>query len=81
MLINNILTGYLNIYIVTYLNNIFIYLGNLKNHKKYIKNILERLLIKQLRYKSKKYKFYTKKVDFLGFIIRINGISINPKKI
>jgi hypothetical protein len=29
----------------------------------------------------KKYKFYTKKTDFVGFIIKLKQISINLKKI
>ena len=29
----------------------------------------------------KKYKFYTKKTDFIGFIIKLKQISMDPKKI
>ena len=29
----------------------------------------------------KKCKFYTKKTNFIGFIIKLKQISINPKKI
>ena len=29
----------------------------------------------------KKYKFYTKKTNFIKFIIKLKQISINPKKI
>ena len=29
----------------------------------------------------KKYEFYTKKTNFIGFIIKLRQISINPKKI
>ena len=29
----------------------------------------------------KKCEFYTKKTNFIGFIIKLNQISINPKKI
>ena len=29
----------------------------------------------------KKYKFYTKKTDFIGFIIKLGQISIDLKKI
>ena len=81
MLINNILVEYLDIYTMIYLNNIFIYSKNLKDHRKYIENILEQLLIRQLRYKSKKYEFHKKKINFLRFIIRIDGIKIDSKKI
>jgi hypothetical protein len=30
---------------------------------------------------AKKYKFYTKKTDFMGFIIKLKQISIDLKKI
>jgi len=29
----------------------------------------------------KKYKFFIKKTDFIGFIIKLGKISINPKKV
>ena len=29
----------------------------------------------------KKYEFYTKKTNFIGFIIKLKQISIDPKKI
>ena len=29
----------------------------------------------------KKYKFYTKKTNFVKFIIKLKQISINPKKL
>ena len=41
ILINNILAEYLDIYTVIYLDNILIYSENLKDYRKYIKNILE----------------------------------------
>ena len=80
-LINNTLIGYLDIYIVAYLDNILIYLKNLKNHWRHVKNVLKWLLIKQLRCKSEKYEFHKKEVDFLRFVVKINGIKIDPKKI
>ena len=81
ILINNILAEYLDIYTVIYLNNIFIYFRNLEDHRRHIEDVLTQFLVKQLRYKSKKYKFHKKKMNFLGFVIRINGIKINPEKI
>ena len=81
ILINDILVRYLDIYTVAYLNNILIYSDNLKDHQKHIMDVLEQLFVRQLRYKSEKYKFYQKKVEFLGFIVEINGIQIDPEKV
>ena len=41
ILINDILAGYLDIYAITYLDNILIYSEDLKDHRRYIKDILE----------------------------------------
>ena len=80
-LINDTLTECLDIYAVAYLNNIFIYLENLENHQGHVEDVLKRFLVRQLRYKSEKYEFHKKEMDFLRFIIRINGIKIDSEKI
>ena len=79
--INYILKEYLNDFIIVYLNNIIIYLNSEKKYKEYIKQVLSRLYKKNMPVIIKKYKFYTKKTNFVGFIIKLKQISINPKKI
>ena len=64
-----------------YLDNIIIYLNSEKEHEKYIKWVLSRLYKENIPVVIKKYKFYTKKTDFVGFIIKLGQISIDLKKI
>ena len=66
---------------MVYLNNIIIYLNSKKEHKKYIKWVLKRLYKENMPIIVKKYKFYTKKTNFIGFIIKPGQISIDLKKI
>ena len=66
---------------MVYLNNIIIYLNSEKEYKKYIKWVLKKLYKKDMPVIIKKYKFYTKKTNFIGFIIKLKQISINLKKI
>ena len=40
-MINNVLKKHLNIVVITYLNDIFVYFKNLKKHKKHVKTILQ----------------------------------------
>jgi hypothetical protein len=47
----------------------------------YIKQVLEILAEKRFRLKLSKYNFYTKEIMFLGYIITLKKISLNPKKI
>ena len=66
---------------MVYLNNIIIYLNSKQEHKKRIKWVLKRLYKKDIPVIIKKYKFYTKKTNFIGFIIKLKQININLKKI
>ena len=66
---------------MVYLDNIIIYLNSKKEYKKYIKWILGRLYKENILVIIKKCKFYTKKTDFVGFIIKLKQISMDLKKI
>ena len=66
---------------MAYLDNIIIYLNNKQEYKEYIKWVLKRLYKKDIPIIIKKYKFYTKKTNFIGFIIKLKQISIDLKKI
>ena len=56
---------------MAYLDNIIIYLNIKKKYKKYIKQVLRRLYNKNISIIIEKYKFYIKKTDFMGFIIKL----------
>ena len=79
--INYILRKYLDNFIIAYLNNIIIYLNSKKEYKEYIKWVLKRLYKENMPVVIKKYKFYTKKTDFVEFIIKLKQISMDLKKI
>jgi len=66
---------------MAYLDDIIIYLNSKKEYKKYVKWVLQRLYDEEILIAIKKYEFYTTKTDFIGFIIKLGRISIDPKKI
>ena len=66
---------------MVYLDNIIIYLNSKKEYKEYIKWVLSRLYKENMLVIIKKYKFYTKKTNFIGFIIKLRQISMDPGKI
>jgi ribosome-interacting GTPase 1 len=66
---------------MAYLNNIIIYLNSIEEYKEHIKWVLRKLYKENILVAVKKCKFHTKKTDFVGFIIKLNQISIDPKKI
>jgi hypothetical protein len=54
-----------------YLNNNIIYLNSEKKYKEHIKWVLRRLYKENILVTIKKSKFYTKKTNFIEFIIEL----------
>ena len=79
--INSVLGEYLDKFVIVYLNNIIIYFISEKEYKKYIKQVLKRLQKKQIPVAIKKCEFFTRKTNFIGFIIKLGYISMDLKKV
>ena len=79
--INSVLEEYLDEFIIAYLNDIIIYSNSKEEHFQYIKQVLQRLADKKMLVAIKKYKFYITKTEFCGFIIKLEKLSMDPKKI
>ena len=67
--INSVLGEHLDEFVMVYLNNIIIYLISKEDYREYVKWVLKRLQEEQMLVVIKKYKFFTWKTDFIGFII------------
>ena len=66
---------------MAYLDDIIIYLNSEQEYKEHIKQVLKKLYKEDMPVIIKKYKFYTKKTNFIKFIIKLKQISIDLKKI
>ncbi len=78
--INKILVEKLDIFVIVYLDNIFIYIESKgKKHVKAIECVLDKLQKHLLYAKLKKCQFYQKKLRFLGYIISYQSIQIEEK--
>jgi hypothetical protein len=47
----------------------------------YIKQVLETLAKKEFRLKLSKYNFYIKEIVFLGYVIILGKIGLDPEKV
>ena len=56
---------------MAYLDNIIIYLDTEEEHKEHVEQVLKRLHEENIPITVEKYEFYTKKTDFMGFIIEL----------
>jgi hypothetical protein len=66
---------------MAYLDDIIIYLNSEEEYKEHIKWVLRKLYKENMLVIVKKYKFHTKKTDFVEFIIKLEWISMDSKKI
>jgi hypothetical protein len=66
---------------MVYLNNIIIYSIIEEEHREYIEWVLRRLQEEQMPVVIEKCEFFIRKTDFIGFIIELGYISIDPKKV
>ena len=79
-LMNDIFQEYLDHFVVIYLDDILIYSKNKKEHKHHVRLVLKKLQEQGLCTKQEKYFFHQLVVEFLGYIVSSNGISIDEKK-
>jgi hypothetical protein len=80
-LMNNVFMDYLDKLVVVFIDDILIYSQNEEEHVGHLKMVLQRLREHQLYAKLSKYEFWIQEVLFLGHIINMDELAVDPKKI
>ncbi len=78
---NDVLFEYLHQFCQTYLDDIIIYSKILKEHKRHVRLILNRLREADLQIDIDKCKFHVQKTTFLELLISIEGLKMNSRKV
>ncbi len=81
---NDILRDYLRKFCLVYLDDIIIYSKSLKDHKRYVRKVLQAIRSAGLKLKPAKCKWFKQEITFLGHKIGVNRIKLddhNLKKI
>jgi Reverse transcriptase (RNA-dependent DNA polymerase) len=79
--INEALRGYLDIFYITYLDDIMVYSERVEDYKEHVRKVLERLRQYSLYIKLSKCLFSVEELEFLSYIIGILGISIDYRRV
>jgi hypothetical protein len=66
---------------ICYLDDILVYSEDEEQYSTHMKQVLEALAKKRFRLKLSKYNFYTRKIVFLGYVITLGKIGLDPEKV
>ena len=78
---NDIFSDMLDVSVIVYLDDILIYSDNIEEHKKHVREVLRRLRKHGLYAKPEKCSFHSDSVDYLGFILSPEGLTMDEAKV
>jgi hypothetical protein len=80
-LMNEVLREFLDVSVIVYLDDILIFSETRERHILDVKAVLEKLRQNRLWAKAEKCRFFQSSVDFLGYIVSTDGVSMDPAKV
>ena len=80
-MMNEILGEFLDQGVVVYIDDILIYSQTLEDHVILVQKVLQRLRKYRMAISLEKSVFHVKKVNFLGYVVATDGVTMNEKKV
>ncbi|GKA20709.1 putative reverse transcriptase domain-containing protein [Tanacetum coccineum] len=80
-LMNRVCKPYLDKFVIVFIDDILVYSKDDEEHGKQLRIILELLKKERLYAKFSKCDFWLDSVQFLGHVIDLNGVHVDPAKI
>ena len=80
-LMNRVCSSYLDKFVIVFIDDILVYSGSQEKHVEHLQTVLQILRERQLYAKFSKCQFWLDRVAFLGHVISVEGVSVDPKKI
>ena len=78
---NDIFADMLDVCVVVYLDDILIYSDNIDIHKTHVQEVLKQLRENGLYAGADKCEFHSESIEYLGFWLSPEGLSMDPAKI
>jgi hypothetical protein len=80
-LMNNVLSKFLDKFVLVFIDDILIYSKNKEEHEEHLRLVLQVLREHHLYGKFSKCNFFQKKIHYLGHVISEEGVVVDPDKI
>jgi hypothetical protein len=80
-LMNNILSKFLDKFVLVFIDDILIYSKNREEHEEHLRLVLQVLREHQLYAKFSKCDFFQKQIHYLGHVLSEEGVAVDPDKI
>ena len=80
-LMNRVFQPYLDRFVIVFIDDILVYSGSSEEHSEPLRIVLQTLRERQLYAKLSKCQFWLDRVAFLGHVISVEGVSVDPQKI
>ncbi|KAI3764894.1 hypothetical protein L2E82_14911 [Cichorium intybus] len=80
-LMNRVCKPFLDKFVIVFIDDILIYSKNAEEHKNHLRMVLEVLKKEKLYAKFSKCEFWMREVQFLGHVVSIQGIKVDPAKV
>jgi hypothetical protein len=78
---NDIFGDMLDVCVVVYLDDIWIYSDNPSQHREHIHEVLRRLRLHSLYTKADKCEWHRDSVEFLGYMLSAEGLTMSEEKV
>jgi len=79
--VNTIFADMLDVCVVVYLNDILIYSKDMESHQQHVWEVLCHLRLHGLFVKPEKCEFHSDSVEYLGYCLSPDGLTMSPDKI
>jgi hypothetical protein len=80
-LMNKVFIEYLDKFVVVFIDDILVYSKTEEEHEEHLRLVLEKLRANQLYAKFSKCEFWLTQVVFLGHVISVGRVSVDPGKV
>jgi hypothetical protein len=78
---NSVFMPELDKFVIVFIDDILVYSKNMEEHEEHLRIVLQCLREHRLYTKFSKCKFWIDEVSFLGHMISLEGITVDPSKV